>query len=89
MRELGHALGAAAALAGGEPIRPEHLSLPGALPGLERPAATFYHCEVEATRRRVILGTIARCGGNRSRAAQALGMSRQGLSYLMRRLGIA
>jgi transcriptional regulator with AAA-type ATPase domain len=84
VRELENILRVAAALAGNDPIQPEHLELPG----IERPSATFYHSEVDALRRRLIASALAACSGNLSAAAQSLGMSRQGLSYLRRQLGI-
>jgi two-component system NtrC family response regulator len=84
VRELENVLRVAAALAGHDPIRPEHLELPG----VERPSATFYHREVDALRRRLIESALAECGGNLTAAAQRLGMSRQGFSYLRRQLGI-
>jgi two-component system NtrC family response regulator len=84
VRELENVLRAAAILAGNDPIRPEHLEIPR----LERPSATFYHREVDAVRRRKIEQALVSSGGNLTAAAQSLGMSRQGLSYLKRRLGI-
>ncbi len=84
VRELENVLRVAAALAGNDPIQPEHLELPG----VEPLSASFYHHEVDALRRRLIEAALAACGGNAAAAAQRLGMSRQGFSYLRRRLGI-
>jgi transcriptional regulator with AAA-type ATPase domain len=84
VRELENVLRVAAALAGNDPIQPEHLDLPA----VEKPSAPFYHHAMEAVRRQEIESALAACNGNRTRAAQRLGMSRQGLSYWMRRLGI-
>jgi len=84
VRELENVLRVAAVLAGNDAIQPEHLELPG----VERPSATFYHREVDAVRRRLIESALAACGGNLTAAAQSLGMSRQGFSYLKRQLGI-
>jgi two-component system NtrC family response regulator len=84
VRELENVLRVAAALAGNNPIQPEHLELPGAEP----PSASSYHHEVDALRRRLIEAALAACGGNAAAAAQRLGMSRQGFSYLRRRRGI-
>jgi two-component system NtrC family response regulator len=84
VRELENVLRAATALAGGAAITPEHLALPDG----EKAAATFYHREVDELRRRRVAATLDECGGNRTLAAQRLGMSRQGLSYLLRRFGI-
>jgi DNA-binding NtrC family response regulator len=84
VRELENVLRVAAALAGNDPIQPEHLELPG----VEPLSASFYHHEVDALRRRLIEAALAACGGNAAAAAQRLGMSRQGFSYLRRRLGL-
>lgn len=84
VRELENVLGVAATLAGSDPIQPEHLDLPM----VEKTSATFYHRAVEAVRRHEIESALAACDGSRSKAARRLGMSRQGLSYLMRQLGI-
>jgi two-component system NtrC family response regulator len=83
VRELENVLQVAAALAGKDPIQPEHLELPAA----ELPS-TSYHREVDAFRRRLVESTLAACGGNIAAAAQRLGMSRQGFSYLLKQLGI-
>jgi two-component system response regulator HydG len=85
VRELENVLSAAATLAGNDPIQPEHLDLPV----VEKAPAKFYHRAVEAVRRHEIEAALATCDGNRTKAARRLGMSRQGLSYLMRQLGIS
>jgi two-component system NtrC family response regulator len=84
IRELENVLRAAAALAGSDPIQPEHLDLPA----VEKTSAAIYHQAVEAVRRHEIESALAACEGNRAKAARRLGMTRQGLSYLMRQLGI-
>ena len=85
VRELENVLRTAAALAGSDPIQPGHLDLPV----VEKASPRFYHRAVEAVRRHEIESALAACDGNRAKAARRLGMSRQGLSYLMRQLGIA
>ena len=59
------------------------------------PAATLRHAEslrladhVEPLERRLIFEALRRTGGNRSRAAELLGMSRNGLAYKMKNLGL-
>jgi two-component system NtrC family response regulator len=84
IRELENVLRAAAALAGSDPIQPEHLDLPA----VEKTSAAIYHQAVEAVRRHEIESALAACEGNRAKAARRLGMTRQGLSYLLRQLGI-
>jgi DNA-binding NtrC family response regulator len=42
----------------------------------------------EAFERRYVRAALARAGGHRSRAARALGVSRQGLAKMLRRLGL-
>lgn len=44
--------------------------------------------QIEALERRAILQALAECAGNHSRAARRLGLSRNGLSLKMRRLGL-
>jgi len=43
---------------------------------------------VEDFRRRLIRETLARCGGNQTRAAEALKLQRTYLARLIRQLGI-
>jgi len=83
VRELENVLAVAAALAGEEPIRPEHLELPTGASAPEAP----YHQQVDALRRQLVAGALAECG-NRAEAARRLGISRQALSYLVRQLGL-
>ena len=91
VRELRNALERALLLAGGRPIRPEHLALdetstdrePGPAPsgdqGLPFPA-TLEDLEVEATRRMIEL-----CDGNKSEAARRLGIPRSRLYRILDR----
>jgi DNA-binding NtrC family response regulator len=48
-----------------------------------------YRSRVAAHRRRIVREALDRSGGNRSRAARELGLSRQALLYLMKELAIA
>jgi DNA-binding NtrC family response regulator len=89
VRELENVLAVAAALAAadGGVIGPEHLDLPAAAAGAAgRPAG--YHQQVEALRRRLVEEALAAAGGNQAAAARALGLSRQALSYLVRKLEV-
>jgi two-component system NtrC family response regulator len=85
VRELQNVLSAAAALAGGGVIEPEHLDLPDAGP----PPGLSYHEQIDAERRRVILKNLNDCGGRLAATARRLGLSRQGLHHLMQELGLA
>ncbi len=93
VRELRNALERAAILARGGVIRPEHMpptltagrspragSTPAAVPR----AGTSVH-EIE---RALIAETLAATGGNRTRAAESLGMSRRALQYKLKRYGL-
>ena len=80
VRELQNVLAVAAALAGdGSLIEPGHLELPSE----EERIGSSYHRQVDALRRRLILEALEKHGGNRVEAARELGVSRQGLSYLI------
>jgi two-component system response regulator HydG len=65
---------------------------PSALPAHVAQASTPLDTTFEAARqefeRRFVKAALAAADGQRARAAQALGMTRQGLSKMMRRLGI-
>jgi transcriptional regulator with PAS, ATPase and Fis domain len=89
VRELQNAIAQAAALAdSGGVVLPEHL--PEALRRSRRPAAPVddYRSRVDAHRRGLITEALERTGGNRSRAARELGLSRQALLYLIRELNV-
>lgn len=66
---------------------------PSALPRHVAQAAISTPCTFEAAReefeRRFIRAALAGAGGQRARAAEAIGVSRQGLSKMMRRLRIS
>jgi two-component system NtrC family response regulator len=84
VRELQNVLAVAATLAGdGELIEPEHLELPSEAPSGDRSSGSSYHRQIDAFRRRLIQEALEKHGGNRAEAARELGVSRQGLSYLL------
>ncbi|HEU5251687.1 MAG TPA: sigma 54-interacting transcriptional regulator, partial [Thermoanaerobaculia bacterium] len=91
VRELQNAICQAAALA--EPGGAVSAELfPPTIRRASRPAAAAggdYRTRIAAHRRRLVREALERTGGNRSRAARELGLSRQALLYLMKELGIA
>jgi transcriptional regulator with GAF, ATPase, and Fis domain len=84
VRELENVLSVAAALAVGDTIAPEHLELPQAC----EMRGAFYHRELDALRRRLVLQALEKHGWNRAKAVRDLGISRQALSYLIKTLGL-
>ncbi len=88
VRELENEVRRAIALSDGE-IRPEHLS--PAVRTRPRPdggGGTRLRDQVDALERRLIEEALERHGGNQSRAAEALGVSRYGLQKMLSRLGL-
>jgi len=65
---------------------PESPALPGARPSA---ALTGLHAETRALEERRLRETLRRTRGNKSQAARALGLSRQGLIKKLRRYGLA
>ncbi|MEP6800980.1 MAG: sigma-54 dependent transcriptional regulator [Acidobacteriota bacterium] len=88
VRELQSAIGQAAALAEGNRI--DAALLPEAVRRSARPVDPRhgYRTRVDAHRRDLILEALERSGGNRSRAARELKLSRQALLYLIRELKV-
>jgi two-component system response regulator AtoC len=89
VRELQNAVCQAAALA--EPGGAVSADLlPSSVRRAGRPlvAAGDYRSRVAAHRRRLVKEALERSGGNRSRAARELGLSRQALLYLMKELDV-
>ena len=89
VRELQNVMAQAVALAdAGGVVRLDHLPVSIRRPG--RPAAPLadYRSRVDAHRRGLITEALERTGGNRSRAARELGLSRQALLYLIRELNV-
>ncbi len=90
LRELRHELQRATVLAGERrQLEPEDLSFAGAEPA-PRPAGagTTLAEKVEALERRELAAALEKSGGNRTRAAEALGLSRQGLLKKLDRYGL-
>ena len=86
LRELRHTMQRAAVMAGPRPmIEPSDLGLAD----VEAPDGETLDARVEALERRLIQGALATEGGNRSRAAKRLGLSRQGLLNKLERYGIS
>jgi DNA-binding NtrC family response regulator len=85
VRELKNVLSIAVALTAGETIGAEDLELRYAT---ESPLGG-YHQQVDALRRRLVQEALTASGGNRAEAARRLGLSRQALSYLVKKLEIS
>ena len=85
IRELKNAIESAVALAEGPEIAVEMLGLPNE-PRRPPTGAASYHRKLERYRRGLIRKALAEAGGNQARAARSLGLSRQALSYLVRKL---
>ena len=74
----------AVALSDEETVDLEDLDLPKAT----REKALGYHAQVEELRCRLVREALGDCDGHRARAARRLGVSRQALSYLVKRFGL-
>jgi two-component system, NtrC family, response regulator AtoC len=82
IRELRNAIECAVLLCQGDAILPEHLPPrvvggPGAVGSGARTRARSLHAEIEELERTRILEALERAGGNQSRAARELGISRR------------
>ncbi len=91
IRELKNALERAVVLCRGDVIEPEDLppELLGGSGSGEGPSSTDgFHDQVEAFRRKVIADALAACEGNRTRAAERLGLQRTYLSRMIRQYGL-
>ncbi len=87
VRELKNTVDRAAALVEGTEIPVEMLGLPDlANNDVSDDVSGDYRLRMERYRRRLITSALAESGGNQARAARALGLSRQALSYHVRRL---
>ena len=84
IRELKNVIERAALIAGGDTIEVEHLALAPAA----APAAGSLHGEVDALEKQRILEALEACGGNQTRAAQQLGISRGTLLARLKQSGI-
>jgi len=89
VRELQNAICQAAALAErGGAVSADLLPLSVRRDGRPANAGGDYRSRVAAHRRRLVREALERSGGNRTRAARDLGVSRQALLYLMKELGV-
>jgi Nif-specific regulatory protein len=89
IRELSNAIERAMILSGGEPIRPEMLGLHAASPvPAESEAPDSGSLTIPELERRMVLDALFRSGGNRSRAARLLGITRSQLYTRLKRLGL-
>jgi two-component system response regulator AtoC len=90
LRELRHEMQRASVLAGDRrELQPEDLSFTGSeRPRAPAPGATTLSQKVEALERREIEEALRRSNGNRTHAAEALGLSRQGLLKKLERYGL-
>jgi Nif-specific regulatory protein len=86
VRQLRNAIERAAALGDAGEISPGDLPPEVLLSGSMPPDS--FHGQVEEYRRRLIVETLARFGGNQTRAAEALQLQRTYLARLIRQLGI-
>ena len=85
-RELRNVVERATVLLEGNEVAPSDLP-PEVLAGASLPAECF-HAQVDAYRKRLIQETLARFGGNQTRAAEALGLQRTYLARLIRQMGL-
>ncbi|HEX3128716.1 MAG TPA: sigma 54-interacting transcriptional regulator, partial [Thermoanaerobaculia bacterium] len=88
VRELQNVLSVAEALAGGGTIEEQHLELPESS-SFQDGSDSSYHQQVDDLRRRLIAESVEKHGRNLSEIARQLGMSRQAVSYLMKRLKVS
>ncbi len=85
IRELENVLERALILAGGEPIRPQHIQLPEpVLATVGSPSGE----SLAAMERRIVEEALRKAGNNKSRAARLLGITRRMLYTKLRNLGI-
>jgi DNA-binding NtrC family response regulator len=82
VRELDHAVERAVLMAQGDQVRPSDLGLRAAGAGS---AARIEEMSLEDVERYLVQRTLARCDGNVSQAAKALGLSRSGLYRRMQK----
>jgi DNA-binding NtrC family response regulator len=95
VRELRNAVERAVILARGGVVHPEHLppnvaiaAAGAAAAAAETAPAPRAGTSVHEMERQLIVETLARTSGNRTRAAESLGMSRRALLYKLKRYGI-
>jgi DNA-binding NtrC family response regulator len=88
VRELRNVMARAALLATGDALGVEHLPREKLEAQLPAPG-THLRTELEEVERRRILSILERCGGNQSRAAKLLGISRNTLIARLNAYGVA
>ncbi|PND37305.1 sigma-54-dependent Fis family transcriptional regulator [Paucibacter aquatile] len=86
VRELKNVMARAGLLAAGASIQPQHLGLQAAAPAA---ASAAGHRNLDEPSREAVQAALTAAGGVVSRAAQALGLSRQALYRRMERYGMA
>lgn len=84
LRELKNTVEFAMARSGGRRIRPEDLPIEGG----KRPLRGTWEANLANFKRSFLTDVLARHQGNRSSAARELGISRQGLLYQIKKLGL-
>lgn len=84
VRELRNAMQRACLLCRGDVIMPEHLPPKIASPAAKPPNAATDHNRLSQMERAAILATLDETNGNRTQAAQKLGISRRALLYKLR-----
>jgi DNA-binding NtrC family response regulator len=62
--------------------------LPAHIAGTVRPGTASFDAARQEFERRYVRAALAQAAGHRTRAARALGVSRQGLAKMLRRLGL-
>jgi two-component system response regulator HydG len=90
VRELENEVVRAAVLAADDPIEPRHLStrLTQRLRRSTVPDRAYLTERLESVEREVLREVLRHTGGNRTKAAAVLGLTRQGLQAKLRRLGM-
>lgn len=90
VRELANAIQRAAILASTEVILPEHLpaAIASSSPGSTVPAKVGAVQTVDQAEAAAIRAALAHTGGNRTRTAELLGLSRRALIYKLKRYGL-
>lgn len=86
IRELRNVVEVALTLASSRVIDVEHLNLPDHAP--KHAGAVDYHGAVDDRRRELVAEALEAKNGNQAEAARHLGISRQALSYLVRKLDL-
>lgn len=87
IRELKNVIEVAAAVSTAGEIKPPDLGLDLSVTDTHT-VGTGYHESIEAFRRQTIKAALDACGDNRNAAARRLGLTRQALSYQIRKLGL-